>query len=236
MGSLLAESARAKIVLALVGGRTLSAGVLAVEASVSPSTASYHLSRLVESGLITVAQKGRHRLFRLAGPEAAHLIEAAARVAPAQVITSLRQGTRAWAIRYARCCYDHLAGRLGVVLADRLCEQGIVTCTLPGSAPEELGGDRPAERVGYVVTRHGAAFLSDLGIEARRGDVGRWCLDWTECRYHLAGRPGRLLLAGLLRVGWLVGDPNSRALHLTTAGECGLADHLGVITPLLTPK
>ena len=124
VGALLAEPARARVLLALADGRSLAAGVLATEAGVAPSTASHHLARLVDAGLISVVTRGRHRYFTLAGPHVGELIEAVARVAPAQPITSLRQGTRAHAVRHARRCYDHLAGRLGVAVADALQEQG----------------------------------------------------------------------------------------------------------------
>ena len=120
VGALLAEPARAKVLLALVDGRALAASVLAAEAGVAASTASHHLARLVEAGLIIAVPRGRHRYFTLAGPQVAELIEAVARIAPPQPITSLRQGTRGYAVRYARSCYDHLAGRLGVAVADAL--------------------------------------------------------------------------------------------------------------------
>jgi DNA-binding transcriptional ArsR family regulator len=120
VGAILAEPARAKVLLALGDGRALPASMLAVEAGVAPSTASHHLARLVDAGLVVAEARGRHRYFSLAGPEVGQLIEAVARVAPAQQVRSLRQGTRAHAVRYARHCYDHLAGRLGVAVADAL--------------------------------------------------------------------------------------------------------------------
>lgn len=120
VGAVIAEPARAKVLLALGDGRSLPAGMLAGEAGVAPSTASHHLARLVEAGLVVAEARGRHRYFTLAGPEVGQLIEAVARVAPAQEVRSLRQGTRAHAVRYARHCYDHLAGRLGVAVADAI--------------------------------------------------------------------------------------------------------------------
>ena len=124
VGAVLAEPARAKVLLALGDGRSLAASVLAAEAGVSPATASHHLARLVDAGFLVAEPRGRHRYFRLAGPEVGQLIEAVARIAPPQPVRSLRQGTRAHAIRYARSCYDHLAGRLGVAVADALEEDG----------------------------------------------------------------------------------------------------------------
>lgn len=129
VGAVLAEPARAKVLLALADGRSLAASVLAAEAGVSPSTASHHLGRLVDGGFVAVTSRGRHRYFALAGPQVAELIEAVARVAPSRPVASLREGTRAHAIRYARRCYDHLAGRLGVAVADALADR-------PGLAAE----------------------------------------------------------------------------------------------------
>lgn len=120
VGAVLAEPARAKVLLALGDGRSLPASMLAAEAGVAPSTASHHLARLLDAGLVVAESRGRHRYFTLAGPEVGQLIEAVARVAPPQQMRSLRQGTRAHAVRYARHCYDHLAGRLGVAVADAI--------------------------------------------------------------------------------------------------------------------
>jgi DNA-binding transcriptional ArsR family regulator len=216
VGAMLAEPARVKVLLALADGRSLPASVLAAEAGVAASTASYHLARLVDAGLITAAERGRYRYFTLAGPEVAELIEAVARIAPPQQITSLRQGTRAHAVRYARRCYDHLAGRLGVALADALQEHGVLVVR---------------DDVFYTVTEQGAGTFADLGIEARCGDVTRRCLDWTEQRNHVAGRLGRALMTRLLDLGWLSRDSSTRAVRLTDAGRANLPQTLSVRLP-----
>jgi DNA-binding transcriptional ArsR family regulator len=215
LGAVLAEPARAKILLALGDGRSLAASVLAAEAGVAASTASHHLVRLVDAGLVSVSPRGRHRYFSLAGPEVGELIEALARVAPAQRVTSLRQGTRAHGLRYARSCYDHLAGRLGVALADALCERGVLT----------------ADADAFVVTAAGAAELATLGVEANAGAVARACRDWTEQRGHVAGPLGRALLTRLLELGWLARDGGTRALHVTDSGRASLPAKLGVELP-----
>ena len=217
VGALLAEPARAKILLALADGRSLAASVLAAEAGVAASTASHHLARLVDADLIAATTRGRHRYFALAGPRVAELIEAVARVAPAQPITSLRQGTRAYAVRYARRCYDHLAGRLGVAVAEALRAQGFVA--------------RRDGAVDYTVTEQGAATLAQIGVLARPGEIARGCLDWTEQRDHLAGPLGRSLLTGLVDLGWLADDQATRAVRLTDAGRTHLPGHLGVHLP-----
>lgn len=215
VGALLAEPARAKVLLALSDGRALAASMLAAEAGVAPSTASHHLTRLVDGGLISVVTRGRHRYYALAGPNVADLLEAVARVAPAQPVRSLREGTRAHALRYARRCYDHLAGRLGVALADALERQGFVAVT----------------DAAYTVTDVGAEQLGGLGFELSAGDAARACRDWTEQRSHLAGAVGRSLLTGLLERGWLERDAKSRALRVTEAGAVALPAVLGVALP-----
>lgn len=214
VGALLSEPARAKVLLALTDGRSLAASVLASEAGVAPSTASHHLAKLVDAGLINATTRGRHRYFSLAGPQVAELIEAVARVAPPQTVTSLRQGTRAHVVRYARRCYDHLAGRLGVAVADALEKQGLL---LPGD--------------GNTVTKGGAGAFAALGIETHAGDVARRCLDWTEQRDHVAGPLGRALMTRLLELGWVSRDPKTRAVRLTEAGCANLPARLGVRLP-----
>jgi hypothetical protein len=140
-----------------------------------------------------------------------------ARVAPRQPVTSLRQGTCAHAVRYARRCYDHLAGRLGVAVADALQEHGV------------LVGDNGS--AGYSVTDHGANTLAELGIDARSGNVARGCLDWTEQRDHIAGPLGRDFMTRLLDLGWVMLDSKTRALRLTEAGRANLPLRLGVRLP-----
>src|SRR4051794_6892102 len=138
VAQLVAEPARARILLALADGRALPASLLAAEAGVAASTASEHLRRLVDNGLITVHPQGRHPYFRLAGPHVGELLENLARLAPALPVRSLREHTRAHAIRTARTCYDHLAGRLGVALFAALIEHGLVT---GGDGTHDLAGD-----------------------------------------------------------------------------------------------
>src|SRR3954468_21313665 len=126
LGSVLGGRARARMLLALGDGRALPAGVLASEAGGAASTASQHLGRVVDAGAVAVLPQGRRRYYRLAGPQVAELIETLARVAPTAPVRSLREGTRAHAIRTARTCYDHLAGRLGVAVMQALIAEGAI--------------------------------------------------------------------------------------------------------------
>lgn len=227
VGAVLAEPARAKVLLALVDGRALAASVLAQEAGVAPSTASHHLSRLLDAGLIACTPRGRHRYFALAGPQVAALIEAVARVAPTEPVRSLRQGTRAHAVRYARHCYDHLAGRLGVAVADALAEP------MPDATDPAIpaNGAAPDPAVSRTLSPAGAARLAELGVAAYPGQAVRGCLDWTEQRAHLAGPVGRAMLARLLDLGWLARRPGTRALTITDTGRRQLPDRVGVSLP-----
>jgi DNA-binding transcriptional ArsR family regulator len=210
VGALLAEPARAKVLLALGDGRSLPASMLASEAGVSPSTASHHLARLVDGGLLSVASRGRHRYYALAGPRVAELLEAVARVAPTEPVTSLRAGTRAHALRYARHCYDHLAGRLGVAVAEALVVM---------------------RNDSLEVTEAGAGKLAAIGVDAHAGESARACLDWTEQRPHVAGRLGRTLLQRLLELDWLQPRTGTRALRLSDVGRAALQSELGVTLP-----
>jgi DNA-binding transcriptional ArsR family regulator len=235
VGSALAEPARAKVLLALVDGRSLAASVLAAEAGVAASTTSHHLAVLLDVGLIAVTTRGRHRYFSLANPRVAELIEAAARVAPTLRVTSLRQGTRAHAMRYARRCYDHLAGRLGVAVADALCRDGILVDQASGRGTPFARVKSPTDvepaPVVFRVTATGATRLAELDIHTEEGAVARACLDWTEQRYHIAGPLGRALMTRLLDLRWLELDSRSRAVRLTEDGASSLPEQLGVEVP-----
>src|SRR5579883_2935468 len=206
-GAILAEPARAAILMALSGGVGLPASELARHAGVTPSTTSTHLARLLEIGWVTVERYGRHRYYRLASPQIATALEELASVAPVAPVRSLNGQLQDDALRMARSCYDHLAGRLGVALTDALVQRDALR--LDGSD--------------YTLSETGAAFLHERGVEipapARRGRAfARRCLDWSERRDHLAGALGAAVLAAWLAHGWVARREGSRALRLTPAG------------------
>lgn len=236
VGALLADPARCRVLLALGDGRSLCASVLAAEAGVSASTASTHLAKLVDAGLITVSSHGRFRYFALAGPHVADLIETIARVAPAQPVRSLRQGTRANAVRRARTCYDHLAGRLGVALTDAMLDAGM----LSGDADVDFSLTHDARPVGHVrqdeglrLTEEGRAALSALDVEVPRSDHVRCCVDWTEQRFHVSGVLGRAVFTRFVDLDWFRRSPAGRAVHLTDTGAVALRTHFGLDTAVL---
>lgn len=235
LSALLAEPARARILMALGDGRALPASVLAAEAGVAPSTASEHLAKLLGGGLLEAERHGRHRYFRLAGPHVGELLEAIAQVARPAPVRSLRQGTRAHAVRCARLCYDHLGGRLGTALMASLIEHGLLVGGDGRFDPARARADRlsaPGRDLDYRLTDAGAAELTALGIDlgglSPRRPVIRYCVDWSEQRHHLAGALGAALATRLLELEWIRRAPAGRAVHLTAAGRTGLAETFGV--------
>jgi DNA-binding transcriptional ArsR family regulator len=230
VGALVGDPGRCRILLALDDGRALPAGRLAAEAGVSAATASSHLGKLTAAGLLAVEPRGRHRYYRLAGPEVAELLEALQRLAPVAPVRSLRQGTRAAALREARTCYDHVAGRLGVALMAALIEQGHLTGG-DGSFDPALTDGRAGygHEVDYRLSPGGADFLARSGVRIpphRR--VVRYCVDWSEQRHHLAGGLGRGLLDRLHELDWIRRTDATRALRVTSTGRAGLRTTFGV--------
>lgn len=236
IGALVAEPARARMLMALGDGRALAASVLADEAGVAASTASAHLAKLVDGGLLTAQRQGRHRYFQLAGPQVGALIETLAGLAPPAPVRSLRQGTRAHAVRTARTCYDHLAGRLGAGLMGALLDRELLTGADGTFDPHSALRDRlsaPGSDHDYRLTERGMHELTAFGIDfdelaARPRPLIRYCVDWSEQRHHLAGALGAGLAARMLDLGWVSRARRGRAVHVTPAGSQGLAQAFGL--------
>jgi DNA-binding transcriptional ArsR family regulator len=234
VAALIGDPTRAKVLMALLDGRSLAASVLAAEAGVSASTISEHLTRLVDAGLLSASREGRSRFFRISRPDVADALEAIARIAPPEPIRSLRQGTHAHALRQARTCYNHLAGRLGVALMRALLDNALL-CGGDGLHHAETAkGDRlsaPGRALTYGLTDRGtrelAAFGVDLDAVRRHRPAIRYCLDWSEQRHHLAGPLGTAVTERLFALDW-IRRGRGRAVTLTEAGERGLLDVFGV--------
>jgi DNA-binding transcriptional ArsR family regulator len=236
VGALVADPARARILLALGDGRALPASVLADEAGVTASTASAHLSKLVDGDLLTVERQGRHRYFTLAGPSVASLIEAMAQVAPPAPVRSMRQGTRAHAVRTARTCYDHLAGILGTQLMASLVERELLTGGDGIFDRRRADQDRlsaPGFDFDYRLTERGWQELTEFGIDfaalqSRPRPLIRYCVDWSEQRHHLAGSLGAAMADRMFELRWVTRARRGRAVHLTEEGKTGLRDRFGL--------
>jgi DNA-binding transcriptional ArsR family regulator len=215
IAALVGDPARAAMLAALLDGRALTATELAHVAGVAPPTASGHRGKLAAAGLLSRASQGRHRYYRLAAPRVGAMLEAIMLVAdagPACCGPPWRVGA---ALRNARSCYDHLAGRLAVGLADALAAQGAI----------RLGDD------GGEVTAAGLALFARLGVNVDslgRRPFCRPCLDWSERRPHLAGVVGKALLDHALGQGWVARRADSRALDVTLAGRRGFAAAFGL--------
>jgi DNA-binding transcriptional ArsR family regulator len=229
VGALVADPGRCRMLLALGDGRALPASRLADEAGVSAPTASSHLRKLTSAGFLSVETSGRHRYYSLAGPAVGRLIEALEQLAPATPVRSLRQGTRAKALRDARTCYDHLAGRLGVALMSSLVTRGHLEGG-DGLRSDDDPRVGQGHEVDYDLTESGEAFLADFGVRPAHGrrPMIRYCVDWTEQRHHLAGALGRGLRDRLVDLGWIERAERDRAVRVTDAGRAGIAETFDV--------
>ena len=217
--ALLAEPARAALVLAVLDRGALPASELAAGAGVAPSTASGHLRRLVDGGVLVATQRGRHRYYELAEPAVAEAVEALSRIAPQRPVRSLREATRGELIREARTCYDHLAGRLGVALARALERNGTV---VRRNGTYELGREAEARL---------SKLDLDLDLDAfarGRRPLVRGCLDWSERELHVAGALGAALAARLFELGWIERRDANRSVALTDAGRELLRRRVGL--------
>jgi len=218
VAALVGDTARATMLAALMGGQSLTGSELAFLARISRATASEHLAKLVEARLITVTKRRRFNYYRIASPLVAAMLESIKAVAAIEVPPRYQpRSARDDALRFARSCYNHLAGQLGVAIADALIAKGHVV----------LGDD------GGEVTEAGKTFLVDFGADLtskqRAGRVFcRPCLDWSERRYHLAGVVGTAIWRQLLELGWLMRGPDTRVLQVTAAGRTGLLETFGV--------
>lgn len=218
LAGLLADPTRAAMCLALLDGRAWTGGELARHAGVAPSTASAHLTQLVAGGLFVEERQGRHRYVRLVDAQTAQLIEDLASFAgpPPKAAATLRARSASDALARARTCYDHLAGRLGILITEALTERGLLS-----------------QDAGFALTEDGLSWFAEQGIvlpQARAGrrPLARPCLDWTERRPHLSGLSGAALCEHALGAGWCVRIGSQRALKVTERGARQLRELLGI--------
>jgi len=203
LAAVIGDPARAAMLSALMSGKALTSSELAVEAGITAATASSHLAKLHEAGLVRARPQGRHRYWTLADAEVAHVLETLMTLS-ARTQGRVRTGPKDLAMRKARVCYDHLAGDYGVRLFQALVEKDVIV-----EMDEGLS-------LGSAATR----FVEDMGLTVKPGrPVCRACLDWSERRTHLAGGLGAALLTRFFDLGWAKRDPETRAVHFTADGE-----------------
>lgn len=223
VASLIADPTRSAMLVALLDGRALPAGELAYASGVTAQTASAHLARLLTGGLLAVEKQGRHRYYRLAGPHVAEALEHLAAISTEVPLRRKPLSPKAKELRFARCCYNHLAGQLGVAVTQGMCSRGFIL-----TAPEKQ----------FTVTSAGIEWLGSIGVRVqelkptRRG-LARQCLDWTERTHHLAGPLAVELLNIFCTTGWLRRSKESRLVRITPKGHTELKRHLGVDAPSL---
>lgn len=225
VAALVGDPARANILCALLDGRALTATELAHFAGVTPQTASGHLAKLLDAGLLTGTRQGRHRYFRLASPLVGQMLEtlmAVAQTGPARYTPHWKGGD---ALRDARTCYDHLAGRWAVMLADALIRDGHVVLTADGGE----------------ISASGVSLFRGIGIDLTPRPKSRRafckpCLDWSERRPHLAGTVGAMLAARAFELGWIKRVQASRAVSVTLIGQHGFSETFGVTQKIFPPS
>ena len=221
LASLIGEPARTAMLLQLMDDRQLTASELARAAGVAASTASSHLAQLVDAGVLRVNSNGRHRYHRLASQAVAQMLESIMQVAAqssAATAARLRVGPRDESMRRARTCYDHLGGRLAVAITECLAQEGGLVL---GEEQGELtgAGRRSLARLGIEV---------DPARSAAAAAFCRPCLDWSERRFHMAGRLARQLCSHCLERGWLLRRADSRALDISPSGQAVLQGWMGL--------
>jgi DNA-binding transcriptional ArsR family regulator len=213
VAALIGDPARANMLTALMSGKALTVSELADEAGVMIQTASSHLSKMEEGGLLRRRKQGRHKYFALATEEVAHVLEALMGLAADAGHFRKRTGPKEETLRKARVCYNHLAGNMGTRLHDSLRAQGFL--------------DIAARRV--TLTDAGAAFVTGFGIDLEalrmhKVPLCRECLDWSERRAHLAGSLGRAFLARFEALCWARRDQKSRAVLFSASGDAAFAE------------
>ena len=220
IAALVGEPARATMLSALLDGRALTASELACAARVTPQTASTHLAKLTETGLLSVIREGRHRYFRLASPKVVEMLDGIVAVALENRPRYRPLSRQARELGKARICYDHLAGRLSVDLADFFSAHEYI---VPGEEAAEI-------------TPAGTRFLAEFGIDvsalgSTRRHFCRLCLDWTERRPHIAGAVGAALTKRCFDLGWIERMKHSGAVIVTASGQRGFSGTFGIGLP-----
>ena len=217
IASLIGDASRAEMLMRLLGGKSMPASELARAAGITPQTASSHLAKMVEGGLLLQESHGRHRYYRLANQEIGHALEALCAISPSKPVRSLRESDQTKTLHFARTCYDHLAGEVGVALTERMVELGFL-----------LENHRD-----FTVSSEGETWFQSFGVDTEqlrsgRRHFARQCLDWSERRHHIAGALGAAMAHRLFELLWIKRVPGGRAVSVTRKGFEAFKRELGL--------
>lgn len=216
--SLIGDPTRASILWTLLDGRAFTATELAVSANTSPQNISMHLGKLLDADLLCVEKQGRHKYYRFSNKEVAYALEAMASLVPKPEVSLKNKPENYPPIKFCRTCYDHLAGKVGVALADSLLEQEIIV----------------ERNNAFEISLHGKKWFSDFGINLEEAQKQKRiflkpCLDWSERRNHIAGSVGTLLFNKMKNEDWLRKTENSRAIIVTAKGKKELLKYFKIV-------
>lgn len=206
--TLIGDATRAAILWNLLDARAFTATELAIAVETSAQNISMHLGKLLDANLICVEKQGRHKYYRFSNKEVAYAVEAMANLIPKPQVSTKKKSEEYLPVKYCRTCYDHLAGKIGVALADSLLEQKIII-------------DKKGV---FEISSEGKKWFTDFGINLAEAQKQKRiffkpCLDWSERRNHIAGSIGALLLNKMITEDWLRRNKNSRAVTITGRGE-----------------
>lgn len=219
IAGLMSEPNRARMLWALLDGRAYTATELSIAADISVTSASNHLTKLLQGGFIKVETQGRHRYFRFANDDVAHVIESMACLAKPQEIKDNHTHPPKNEVQYCRTCYDHLAGYVGVCITQAMIDKGILTDTEDGYHVTDFGWERLAE-IG----------VDQVVVTSSKRPVTRKCLDWSERKHHLAGALGAALLTRMLELDWIRRKQFTRAILITPKGYVEMEKIFGVVS------
>jgi DNA-binding transcriptional ArsR family regulator len=217
IAALIGDPTRATILWTLLEGKAFTATELAITAGTSPQNISMHLAKLMQADLLCVERQGRHRYYKFARKEIAYVIEAMANLIPQPATTKNLHTENTSAIKYCRTCYDHLAGKVGVLITDSLVQQKVIII----------------RNNSFEISNKGRKWFSGLDIniddlKQERRFFLRPCLDWSERRHHIAGSLAASLLDKMLSADWLRKTKNSRAIIITGKGQKKLYEYFKI--------
>lgn len=217
IAALIGDPTRASIMWTLLDGKAFTATELVISANTSPQNMSMHLAKLLDAGLLCVEKQGRHKYYRFSSKEVAYVIESMASLIPPS-LPQKKNPEKHSPIKHCRTCYDHLAGKIGVAVAESLLEQKII-----------LDSDNKFE-----ISSEGAEWFFDFGInleelKKQRRLFLKPCLDWSERKNHIAGSIGASLLDKMIAEDWLRRSKDSRAIQITGKGEKELLKHFKIV-------